>query len=427
MHFQYHTQYPLDHYDQQHQQPQDSTFQNALFHHNQILNHNPSPSGVILADATSTSNQPAHNVPITTTLQCQYNAQQQQSTTSPLMIDTQPQGVLMSHVGMSHLSARHNYQQQQQQQQEQQQQHQVEVSSPTQIYCLQDISQSHQQQQVAARTDNKSDTKPVVHLDELDYATNNDCWPGYSFDNGRQSANVDSPAQGVSNATTPPTRDYESANMQSIQYPTSSTNNIASPISICSPCSMSPTTTTTTLKSPDCANIGLQQSSSSSCASTISSPSLLQEVPKRKPRSSQKKPEAAKESTGTRKTRPRLSKPKAESEGESNDVGGNCGKLVSKTESNTGEIPNEKSTTADGEKVFIKRIRRVKANDRERTRMHNLNEALDRLRKHIPGARKDPKMTKIGTLRSAQEYILMLSKILKETSPAETNQQNIVA
>lgn len=67
-----------------------------------------------------------------------------------------------------------------------------------------------------------------------------------------------------------------------------------------------------------------------------------------------------------------------------------------------------------GDKTFIKRIRRVKANDRERNRMHNLNEALDRLRKHLPSARDDNKMTKIETLRSAQEYIQALSRLLLE-------------
>lgn len=74
------------------------------------------------------------------------------------------------------------------------------------------------------------------------------------------------------------------------------------------------------------------------------------------------------------------------------------------------------ATGGAGDKVFIKRIRRVKANDRERNRMHNLNEALERLRKHLPAAKDDSKMTKIETLKSAQEYIQALSKLLLETS-----------
>lgn len=76
------------------------------------------------------------------------------------------------------------------------------------------------------------------------------------------------------------------------------------------------------------------------------------------------------------------------------------------------------------DKTLIKRVRRVKANDRERNRMHNLNKALDRLRRHLPDAKDDSKMTKIETLKSAQEYIQTLSKLLEETSK-ETNTLSI--
>ena len=55
-----------------------------------------------------------------------------------------------------------------------------------------------------------------------------------------------------------------------------------------------------------------------------------------------------------------------------------------------------------------KRVRRVKANDRERSRMHMLNDALDRLRQALP-TREDPsRLTKIETLRIAQKYIAAL-------------------
>lgn len=78
-------------------------------------------------------------------------------------------------------------------------------------------------------------------------------------------------------------------------------------------------------------------------------------------------------------------------------------------------------STSGGDKTGIKRIRRVKANDRERNRMHQLNEALDRLRKHLPAGREEAKMTKIETLRSAQEYIQALSRLLE--SSASDNKQ----
>ncbi|XP_053575261.1 LOW QUALITY PROTEIN: neurogenin-1 [Bombina bombina] len=73
----------------------------------------------------------------------------------------------------------------------------------------------------------------------------------------------------------------------------------------------------------------------------------------------------------------------------------------------------------------IKKTRRVKANDRERNRMHNLNSALDELRSILPCFPDDTKLTKIETLRFANNYIWALSETLrladqaKEKSPKE--------
>ncbi|XP_076329826.1 uncharacterized protein LOC143235506 [Tachypleus tridentatus] len=63
--------------------------------------------------------------------------------------------------------------------------------------------------------------------------------------------------------------------------------------------------------------------------------------------------------------------------------------------------------------VKIKRTRRLKANDRERNRMHNLNHALDRLRRVLPTFPDDTKLTKIETLRFAHNYIWALTESLK--------------
>uniref|UniRef100_A0AAY4E2R5 BHLH domain-containing protein n=1 Tax=Denticeps clupeoides TaxID=299321 RepID=A0AAY4E2R5_9TELE len=49
--------------------------------------------------------------------------------------------------------------------------------------------------------------------------------------------------------------------------------------------------------------------------------------------------------------------------------------------------------------------RRVKANDRERHRMHNLNSAMDALRSVLPTSPDEGKLTKIETLRFAHNYI----------------------
>ncbi|XP_017778794.1 PREDICTED: basic helix-loop-helix neural transcription factor TAP [Nicrophorus vespilloides] len=58
----------------------------------------------------------------------------------------------------------------------------------------------------------------------------------------------------------------------------------------------------------------------------------------------------------------------------------------------------------------IKKTRRLKANDRERNRMHMLNEALDKLRCVLPAFPEDTKLTKIETLRFAHNYIYALSE-----------------
>uniref|UniRef100_A0A7M4EVH5 Neurogenin 1 n=1 Tax=Crocodylus porosus TaxID=8502 RepID=A0A7M4EVH5_CROPO len=57
--------------------------------------------------------------------------------------------------------------------------------------------------------------------------------------------------------------------------------------------------------------------------------------------------------------------------------------------------------------------RRVKANDRERHRMHTLNAALDALRGVLPTFPDDTKLTKIETLRFAHNYIWALAETLR--------------
>ncbi|CAH1788504.1 unnamed protein product [Owenia fusiformis] len=73
--------------------------------------------------------------------------------------------------------------------------------------------------------------------------------------------------------------------------------------------------------------------------------------------------------------------------------------------------PKKKKMTRG--RIVKLRIRRVKANSRERNRMHGLNEALDVLREHVPCYSKTQKLSKIETLRLARNYIAALSEILK--------------
>ena len=58
----------------------------------------------------------------------------------------------------------------------------------------------------------------------------------------------------------------------------------------------------------------------------------------------------------------------------------------------------------------LKRLRRIKANDRERNRMQNLNVALEKLREALPAFPDETKLTKIETLRFANNYICALTE-----------------
>ncbi|XP_034238303.1 neurogenic differentiation factor 4-like [Thrips palmi] len=68
----------------------------------------------------------------------------------------------------------------------------------------------------------------------------------------------------------------------------------------------------------------------------------------------------------------------------------------------------------------LKRCRRMKANDRERNRMHLLNEALDRLRCVLPTFPEDTKLTKIETLRFAHNYIWAMSQTVQSMREGRT-------
>ena len=64
-------------------------------------------------------------------------------------------------------------------------------------------------------------------------------------------------------------------------------------------------------------------------------------------------------------------------------------------------------------RVIKLRVRRVKANTRERSRMHGLNDALDVLREYVPCHSSTQKLSKIETLRLARNYIAAMTTILK--------------
>ena len=68
----------------------------------------------------------------------------------------------------------------------------------------------------------------------------------------------------------------------------------------------------------------------------------------------------------------------------------------------------------DDPKSKIKIQRRGKANDRERSRMHGLNDALDELRGVLPTYPDESRLTKIETLRFAYSYIYALTNMLEK-------------
>lgn len=82
-----------------------------------------------------------------------------------------------------------------------------------------------------------------------------------------------------------------------------------------------------------------------------------------------------------------------------------------------------KSRTKDRSPALVeklKKTRRVKANDRERNRMHDLNGALENLRTVLPTTSDENKLTKIETLRMAHNYIWTLSETLKLLDKMDT-------
>ncbi|XP_019639589.1 PREDICTED: neurogenic differentiation factor 1-like isoform X1 [Branchiostoma belcheri] len=93
-----------------------------------------------------------------------------------------------------------------------------------------------------------------------------------------------------------------------------------------------------------------------------------------------------------------------------------------KTDSEEEAAPNAPKKRGPKKKRMTKarvikfKMRRSKANARERNRMHGLNRALDRLREVLPCYSKNQKLSKIETLRLARNYLFALTDILRTGS-----------
>uniref|UniRef100_A0A8C5GX69 Neuronal differentiation 4 n=1 Tax=Gouania willdenowi TaxID=441366 RepID=A0A8C5GX69_GOUWI len=81
--------------------------------------------------------------------------------------------------------------------------------------------------------------------------------------------------------------------------------------------------------------------------------------------------------------------------------------------------PKKKKMTKARQERF--RARRMKANARERSRMHGLNDALENLRRVMPCYSKTQKLSKIETLRLAHNYIWALSEVLENGQSPESH------
>ncbi len=79
-------------------------------------------------------------------------------------------------------------------------------------------------------------------------------------------------------------------------------------------------------------------------------------------------------------------------------------------------------------RVEKRRHRRVKANARERGRMHGLNDALEVLRSHVPLSTQHQKLSKIETLRLARNYIAALTtQVQNDAAPDPVEYARLLA
>lgn len=89
----------------------------------------------------------------------------------------------------------------------------------------------------------------------------------------------------------------------------------------------------------------------------------------------------------------------------------------STTEEMTEKKPRTSKRTARRRKGVSARernIRRLESNERERQRMHSLNDAFQDLREVIPHVNLDRKLSKIETLTLAKNYIKALTNVICE-------------
>jgi hypothetical protein len=96
--------------------------------------------------------------------------------------------------------------------------------------------------------------------------------------------------------------------------------------------------------------------------------------------------------------------------------------LISTTESKIPKKRGPKKKQMTPSRVARFKVRRIKANGRERERMKGLNEQLERLRDTIPCFALSQKLSKIETLRLAKNYIEALSQMISTNQIPDNTQ-----
>lgn len=84
-----------------------------------------------------------------------------------------------------------------------------------------------------------------------------------------------------------------------------------------------------------------------------------------------------------------------------------------------------KSGSAQRNYKNMTRERRIEANARERTRVHTISAAYEKLRKCIPSYSSSHKLSKLAVLRIAGAYILALSRMMGDDLSADGSQPDV--
>ncbi|XP_033183009.1 uncharacterized protein LOC117153252 [Bombus vancouverensis nearcticus] len=87
-------------------------------------------------------------------------------------------------------------------------------------------------------------------------------------------------------------------------------------------------------------------------------------------------------------------------------------KTVHKNSKRTKKSGLKLSNSSKGITPRQRTLRRLESNERERMRMHSLNDAFQSLREVIPHVSKERRLSKIETLTLAKNYIVALTDVI---------------